>query len=91
MDAKTDLMAGAFVCRHREGVGNAVSADQFGEQTYIPYGKSKGGLVGMTLSAEQVACWVLSFPLCQRLAQDVELMVNPDVGESGACTQAKHK
>ena len=48
-DTKSDLMAGAFVCRHREGVWNSVSADQFGEQTYIRYGKSKGGLVGISL------------------------------------------
>ena len=41
VDAKADLMAGAFVCGHKEGVCNAVSADQFGEQDYIHYGKSK--------------------------------------------------
>ena len=91
VDAKADLMAGAFVCRHREGVWNAVSADQFGEQTYIRYGKSKGGLVDMTLSAEQVACWVLSSPLCQRITQDLQVMFNPDVVENTTCTQAKHK
>ena len=68
-DAKSDLMAGAFVCRHREGVWNSVSADQFGEQTYIRNGKSKGGLVGISLSAEQVACWVFSYHLCQRVFQ----------------------
>ena len=28
-DDKSDLMAGAFVCRHREGVWYSVSADQF--------------------------------------------------------------
>ena len=47
-------------------------ADQFDEQTYIRYGKSKGGLAGMTRSAEQVACWVLSFPLCQRVSHAFE-------------------
>ena len=49
-DAKSDLMAGVFVYRHREGVWNSVSADQFGEQTYIRYDKSKGGLVEYQLS-----------------------------------------
>lgn len=87
--AKADLMAGAFVCRHREGVWNAVSADQFGEQTYIRYGKSKGGLIGLTLSAQQVACWVLSFPLCQRVSHCFELMFD---NESTSHTQTiKHK
>ena len=69
-DAKSDLMAGAFVCRHREGVWNSVSANQFGEQTHIR--KSKGGLVGISLSAEQVARLVLSYPLCQRVSQAFE-------------------
>ena len=73
-----DLMAGAFVCRHQEGVWNAVSADQFGEQTYIRYGKFKGGLVGMTLSAEQVACRVRSFHLCQRVSHTFDIDPCPD-------------
>ena len=64
-------MASAFVWGHREGVWNAVLADQFGEQTYIGlrYCKSEGGLVCISLSAEQVACWVLTYPLCQRVPQ----------------------
>ena len=42
-DKKVDL-----VCRHHAGYWNAVSADQFGEQTAIRMGK--GALKGMTLS-----------------------------------------
>ena len=34
-DAKMDLLAGAHVCRQRASTWNSVSADQFGEQTYI--------------------------------------------------------
>ena len=34
-DAKMDLLAGAHLCRHRPGIWNSVSADEFGEQTYI--------------------------------------------------------
>ena len=91
-DAKADLMAGAFVCRHQEGVWNAVLADQFGEQTYIRYGTSKGGLVGMTLSAEQVACRVRSFPLCQHVSHTFDIMFDPcpdDDVTTGVTT--KHK
>ena len=91
-DAKADLMAGAFVCRHREGVWKSVSADQFGEQTYIRYGKSKGGLVGVSLSAEQVECWVLSYPLCHRVSQPFELMFESTDSKSATLTPAiKHK
>ena len=53
--AKDDLLSGAFVCRH-VGSWDAVSADQFGEQTAIKIGK--GGLKGITLSPEQVAEWI---------------------------------
>ena len=41
---------------------------QFGEQTYIRYGKSKGGLVGKSLSAELTSEWILSHHLCNTLS-----------------------
>ena len=93
-DAKADLMAGAFVCRHQEGVWNAVLADQFGEQTYIRYGTSKGGLVGMTLSAEQVACRVRSFLLCQHVSHTFDIMFDPcpdDDVTTGVTTKQKEE
>ena len=60
--AKDDLLlSGAFVCRHKAGSWNTVSADQFGEQTAIKIGK--GGLKGITLSPEQLAERIDSFPI----------------------------
>ncbi len=61
-EAEIPLFEGAHVARHGDGRWNGVSCDQFGEQTYICVGKSKGGLVGISLSAEQVSGWVLSYP-----------------------------
>ena len=52
-EAKDDLLSGAFFCRQKAGSWNAVSADQFGEQTAIKIGK--GGLQCITLSLGQVA------------------------------------
>ena len=49
------FMNGDHVRRHRSGVWNSVFSDQFSEQTYIRYGKAKGGLVGITLNPDQVA------------------------------------
>ena len=49
-DAKKDMLAGAHVCLYRPGTWNSVSADQFGEQTYIKKGKMPGGLKGLTMS-----------------------------------------
>ena len=52
--AKDDLLSDAFVCRHEAGSWNAVSADQFGEQTAIKIGKGD-------LSSTQIAKWNDSF------------------------------
>lgn len=60
-EAKAEVSSGAFVCRHRSGVWNSVSSDQFGEQTAVRIGK--GGLKGVTLSQEQVKEWIDSFPV----------------------------
>ena len=53
-DTSEAFLHGEHVCGHRKGVWNTLFLDQFGEQTYIRYGKAKGGLVGKTLSEEQV-------------------------------------
>ena len=59
--AKDDLLlSGAFVCR-QAGSWNAVSAALYGEQTAIKIGK--GGVKGITLSPEQLAERVDSFPI----------------------------
>ena len=57
--AKVDL-----VCQHHAGYWNALSADQFGEQTAIRIGK--GALKGVTLSPELVSESSLSLSICVR-------------------------
>ena len=75
---------GGHVCRHKEGAWNGMYGVQFGEQKYIQYGKSKGGLVGLTLSQEQTASWVLSYHVCNlvSLAMDnlFEIEMDDDFG-----------
>ena len=63
-------MSGAFVCRHHEGYWNAVSGDQFGEQTAIMMGK--GALEGMTLSPELVCEWIDAFPITVHVTNQVD-------------------
>lgn len=65
-EARANLVPGAFVCRHHEGYWNAVSSDQFGEQTAIKIGK--GALEGMTLSPEHVCEWIDAFPFTAHLS-----------------------
>ena len=52
LEAEEYFLSGEHVCRPLEGIWNSVFSDQFGEQTYIRYGKAKGGLIGLTLSQE---------------------------------------
>ena len=73
-DAKMDLLACAHLCRHRPGIWNYVSADQFGEQTYTKKGKMPGGLKGLTMSEHQVAIRVESYPVCAHFTLAIESM-----------------
>ena len=72
-DAKEDLMAGAFVCRHKAGRWNFVSSDQFGEQTAIKIGK--GGLKGISLS---------SFPISAYITDPLDHWYSPDEPDSSS-------
>ena len=77
-DAKMDPLAGAHLCRHRPGIWNYVSVEQFGEQTYITKGKMPGGLKGLTMSEDQVAIWVESYPICAHVTLAIESMYSAD-------------
>jgi hypothetical protein len=85
-EARSDLLSGAFVCRHHEGYWNAVSGDQFGEQTAIKIGK--GALKGMTLSPEFVAEWIDAFPITVHVADRVDSMYSSD--PCGPFAQKQH-
>ena len=87
--AKDDLLSGAFVCRHKAGSWNAVSADQFGEQTAIKIGK--GGLKGITLSPEQVAEWIDSFPISVYVSDALDHCYSPDQANSSSETPLKEE
>ena len=77
-DVNMDPLAGAHLCRHRPGIRNYVSVDQFGEQTYITKGKMPGGLKGLTMSEDQVAIWVESYPICAHVTLAIESMYSDD-------------
>ena len=87
--AKDDLLSGAFVCRHKAGSWNAVSADQFGEQTAIKIGK--GRLKGITLSPEQVAEWIDSFPISAYVSDALDHCYSPDQANSSSKTPHKEE
>ena len=81
-EATDDLLSGAVVCRHKAGSWNAVSADQFGEQTAIKIGK--GGLDGITLSSTQVAKWIDSFPISAYISDTLDHCYSSDLSSSSS-------
>ena len=89
--AKKIFMRGDHVCRHQEGVWNAVFSDQFREQTYIRYGKAKGGLVGLTLSSDQEAGWILSYHICNMVCLSMDDMFETNTDENAGTEIKRHK
>ena len=87
--AKDDLLSGAFVCRRKAGSWNAVSADQFGEQTAIKIGN--GGLTCIRLSQEQVAEWIDSFPISAYVSDALDHCCSPDQANSSSETPYKEE
>ena len=77
-DAKMERLLCAHLCRHRPGIWNSLSVDQFGEQTYIKKGKMHGGLKVLTMSEDQVAIWVESYPVCAIVTLAIESMYSAD-------------
>ena len=77
-DAKMDLLVGTHLCCHRPGMWNSLSADQFGEQTYIKKSKMPGDLKGLTMSEDQVAIWAESYPVCTHVTLAMESMYSAD-------------
>ena len=71
--AKAYLVLGAFVCRYRQGSWNAVSSDQFGEQTAIKIGKG-----GITLGRKTATEWLSAFPIGAYICDNVELLCEED-------------
>ncbi len=66
---------------------NAVSADQFGEQTAITIGK--GALKGMSLSAELVSEWIDAFPITVHVSDCVDYIYSTYTPDQSA--QQQHK
>lgn len=87
MRVQPTLAKANMVCRHQDGYWNAVSADQFGEQTAIKTGK--GALKGMTLRPELVSEWIDSFPIMVHVSDRVDQMYSP--AASSQNSQQQHK
>lgn len=73
-----EFMKGNHVMRHQSGIWNGLWSDLFIESTFMRYGHSPGGLVGITLQPSTVKKWALSLHLCAQMRKDVMSLSDPD-------------
>ena len=48
---------GATLTRHIQGIWNGLWSDQFIESTFMRYGHSDGGIIGITLKSKALKIW----------------------------------
>jgi hypothetical protein len=73
------FLKGEHVMHHIQGLWNGIWSDLFIESTFMRYGHSKGGIVGITLKPEALKVWALSRHLCAELLSSLTDM---EEGES---------
>jgi len=72
-----EFLRGNHVMRHKPGIWNALWSDMFIESTFMRYGHSPGGIVGITLKPSSLKRWALCLHICSQLVKDVsELKTN---------------
>jgi hypothetical protein len=81
------FMKGEHVMHHLRGVWNGIWNDMYIKTTFMRYGHSKGGIIGMTLKPDALKIWALSRHLFNRLQTDLHDMEDDD----GTCSKPWHK
>ena len=69
-----DFLQGQHVMRHQPGLWNAIWSDMYIESTFMRYGHSPGGIIGITLKPSTLKRWALSLHLCSQIVKDVSEM-----------------
>ena len=73
-----EFMLGNHVMRHKPGIWNGISSDQFIESTFMRYGHGPGGIIGITLQPGTLKRWALGLHICTQLKADVLTMAEED-------------
>ena len=81
------FLQGQHVTRHIAGIWKGLWTDQFIESTFMRYGHSAGGIIGITLKQEALKTWALSRHLCCKIESDMQKMEEED----GDTVQLYHK
>jgi len=66
-----EFLQGNHVMRHQPGLWNGIWSDMFIESTFMRYGHSPGGIIGITLKPSTLKRWALSLHICSQLVKDV--------------------
>ena len=72
-------MKGNHVMRHQRGIWNGLWSDLYIETTFMRYGHSPGGIVGITLQPSTLKRWALSLHICVQLKKNIISLSDHDV------------
>ena len=61
------FLKGEHTMHHRPGIFNGIWSDMAIESTYMRYGKSKNGIVGITLNQQALKTWAYSRHACSQV------------------------
>lgn len=86
-DVQEKFMKGLHVMHHNPGFWNGIWSDMYIETTFMRYGHSHGGIIGITLQPETLKTWALGLYIRSRLVEDIVHMTDPDCD----AVQEKHK
>ena len=81
------FLEGNHVMRHQRGIWNGISSDMFIESTFMRYGHSRTGVIGLTLKPETLKVWALSRHICSKMLLQLEDVRGSGNGE----IHTKHK
>ena len=74
------FLNGQHVTRHIQGIWNGLWSDQFIESTFMRYGHSVGGIIGITLKSNALKIWALSRHICCKIESDMGEMEEQETG-----------
>ena len=83
------FLKGEHVMHHLRGLWNGIWSDQFIESTFMRFGHSSGGIIGITLKPEALEVWALSRHICCQILMSLKEIEDGEDNQM-AC-QTHHK
>ena len=73
-DVQEHFIRGQHTMHHTEGIFNGMWSDMAIETTFMRYGHSRGGIIGITLRPDSVKTWAYSLHTCNGIISDLNVM-----------------